>query len=153
MNFWDFVWLEDGIRNAAKSCADVESEGERTLIAAVRFPCVGGDGHQGRRPKCVTEGKGEEREEIESKMGVKSECIIHTTRQIIPFPGLICGQGSGPRAAGNGIGCCLLPRTDGVHIFPLFFHITLLPAYSFLLITVRPTRLSLPLQRYDASQS
>ena len=48
--FRDFVWLEDGIRDAAERCADIESEGERTLIAAVRFPGVGGDGHQGRPP-------------------------------------------------------------------------------------------------------
>ena len=69
MNFWDFVWLEDGIRNAAECRADIESEDEGPLIAAVRFPGVGSDGHKGRPPECVTEGKGEEREEIESKKG------------------------------------------------------------------------------------
>ena len=49
MYFWDLVWLEDGIRDAAEGCADIESEDKRTLIAAVRFPGVGGDGHQGER--------------------------------------------------------------------------------------------------------
>ena len=77
MNFWDFVWLEDGIRDAAECCADIESEDEGTLIAAVRFPGVGGDGHRGRPPDGVTEGKGEEREEIESKRGVKSNAYAH----------------------------------------------------------------------------
>jgi hypothetical protein len=86
MYFWDFVWLEDGIRDAAECCANIESEGERTRIPAVRFPGVGGDGHQGRPPECVTEGKGEEREEIESKTGVKSECILTQRGRSFPFP-------------------------------------------------------------------
>ena len=62
MNFWDLVWLEDGIRDTAECCTDIESEGKRTVIAAVRFPGVGSDGHKGRPPECVTEGKGEERD-------------------------------------------------------------------------------------------
>ena len=45
--FWDFVWLEDGIRNAAERCTDIESEDKRTLITTVPFPGVGGDGHKG----------------------------------------------------------------------------------------------------------
>ena len=61
MNFWDFVWLEDGIRDAAERCADIESEDEGSLIAAVRFPGVGGDGHQGRPPDGVTGREGEEK--------------------------------------------------------------------------------------------
>jgi len=47
--FRDFVWLEDGIGDAAEGGADIESEDERTLIAAVRLPGLGGDGHQGDR--------------------------------------------------------------------------------------------------------
>jgi hypothetical protein len=84
--FWDFVWLEDGIRDAAESCTDIESEGERTLIAAVRFPGFGGDGHQGRPPECVTEGKGEEREEIESKRVLNRNAYNLQRGRSFPFP-------------------------------------------------------------------
>jgi hypothetical protein len=120
--FWDFVWLEDGIRDAAECCADVESEDERTVIAAVRFPGVGGDGHQGRPPDGVTEGKGEEREEIESKRGVKSNAYTHNeadrSLSRTDLRPMIRPTGSGQRH-------WLLPpglaRTDGVRIPSFFF--------------------------------
>lgn len=146
MYFWDFVWLENGIGDAAESCADIESEDKRTLIPAVRFPCVGRDGHRGRPRESVTEGKGKGREKRSNRKKVFKRKCTHTTRQIVPFPRLICGRGFGP------LWCNLLPRTDGVHI-PSFFHIAPLPAYSYLLITVRWARPFLPLHRHDASQS
>jgi hypothetical protein len=128
VNFWDFVWLEDGIGYTAERCADIESEDERTVIAAVRFPGFGGDGHQGRRPECVTEGKGEEREEIESKTGVKSEGI-HTQRgRSLPFPdGSAAGDPAhGRRATALAAAYCLAGM---VCTFPSFFF-TSLPVHS-----------------------
>ena len=85
VNFWDFVWLEDGIGDAAECCADIESEDERTLVAAVRLSGVGGDGHQGRPRESVTEGKGEgERREKRSKRELNRNA--HTQRgRSFPF--------------------------------------------------------------------
>jgi len=78
--FWDFVWLEDGVRDATEGSADVESEDERTLIAAVWFPGLSRDGHQGRLRVSVTEEKGEgDRRPVGGKAYM---------RQIISFSGV-----------------------------------------------------------------
>jgi hypothetical protein len=108
--FWDFVWLEDGVGDATEGSADVESEDERTLIAAVRFPSLGRDSHQGQLRVSVTEGKGEgDRRRVGGKAGM---------RQIIPL---------------SSLRHWLLPplwlaASHGWCAHSLFFHIATLPA-------------------------